>query len=239
LRLLSHKLYLTAGEQYLKITRCVQASKLQTQRRGSAVPLVIVLLASLPLALLVLGGHKAVGMLLKLAANFRVSRQVLIETRMRCPKLRVVYQLWILRELLSYFRVLIKVAVVEVRHRSCSPAHLSRTITMPPRPLTACTLATAMPLIAALFSPHELSGIVIKLFPNTGMICEESLEARMSAVEIGIFDELGIRGQFLRRLGMVVEVSIEVVYLGRCHAGVVRSLRPRRQYQPTREEQCK
>lgn len=74
--------------------------------------LVIVLLASLPPALLVLGGHKAVGMLLKLAANFRVSRQVSIETRMRCPKLRVVYQLWILRELLSYFRMLIKVAVL-------------------------------------------------------------------------------------------------------------------------------
>ena len=72
----------------------------------------------LPLALPVLGGHKALGVLLKLAANFRVRRQVLIETRMRCPKLRVVYQLWILRELLSYFRMLIKVAIVEVRHRS-------------------------------------------------------------------------------------------------------------------------
>jgi hypothetical protein len=96
-----------------------------------------VLLASLPLALLVLGGHKAVGMLLKLAANFRVSRQVLIETRMRCPKLRVVYQLWILHELLSYFRMLIKVAVIEVRHRSRSPACLPGSIAVPPRPPTA------------------------------------------------------------------------------------------------------
>jgi hypothetical protein len=183
---------------------------------------VVLLFATLSLALPFLGSHKALGMLLKLAANFRVCRQVLIKTRMRRPKLGVVYQLWILRELLSHFRMLIKVAVVEVRNRSCSPAaHLRRTITMPSRPPTARSLTTAMPSIAALFRPHELPWIVIKLFPNAGMICAEALQARVSAVEIGIFDELGIRSQCLCRLGMVVEVSIEVVYLGRCQGSAL------------------
>jgi hypothetical protein len=99
---------------------------------------------------------------------------------------------------------------------------------MPLRPQTVRSLATAMPLIAALFRPHELPGIVIKLFPNPGMICEETLQARMSAVEIGIFDELGIRSQFLCRLGMVVQVSIEVVYLGRCSCRSCKELAPSR-----------
>jgi hypothetical protein len=112
------------------------------------VPLVVLLLATLSLPLPVLGSHKALGMLLKLAANLRMRCQVLVETRMRCSKLRVVYQLWILRELLSQLRMLIKVAVFEVRNRPRSPgAHLRRTVTMPSRPRTARSLATAMPLI--------------------------------------------------------------------------------------------
>ena len=216
------------------------ATKLQRRaNRGSAVALVILLFAMLPLALPVLGSHEALGMLLKLAANFRMRRQVLIETRMRRPKLRVVYQLWILGELLSYFRMLIKVAVVEVRRRSCSPARRPRTIAMAPSPPAAPSLTTTVPLIATLFRPHEPPGIVIKLFPYPRMIGKETLQARMSAVEIGIFDELGIRGEFLRSLGMVAEVGIEVVHLGRGHAGIVRSLRVRREYQPSGEDHCK
>jgi len=38
----------------------------------------------------VLGGHEAFGMLLKLMAEFRVSREVLIEARMAGPELRIV-----------------------------------------------------------------------------------------------------------------------------------------------------
>jgi hypothetical protein len=64
---------------------------------GLAAPLVVLPFMTLPLALPVLGSHKTLGMLLKLVANFGVRCQVLIETRMRCPELRVVYQLWILR----------------------------------------------------------------------------------------------------------------------------------------------
>ena len=125
---------------------------------------------TLPLALPVLGSHEALGMLLKLVANFGVCRQVLIETRMGRPELRVVYQLWILRQLLDHFLMLIEVASVKVRNRpsssttSASPcrAHRSRAITVPSGPPAAGSLtAAALPLIAALLRPHELAGIVI------------------------------------------------------------------------------
>lgn len=173
----------------------VRGSGFKGAERGSSpVPLVVLLCAMLPPAQAVLGSHEVLGMPLKLAANFRVRRQVLIETWMRRPELRVVYQLWILSELLSHLRMLIKVAVVEVSHRSSSPACLPGTVAVPPRPPGARSLTTTMPLITTLFRPHELPGIVIKLFPNSRVTGKETLQTRMSAVEIGIFGELGIRG---------------------------------------------
>src|SRR5579863_1562489 len=73
-------------------------------------------------------GHEAIRVLLQLGANVRMSIEVAVEALMVRPKLWIVHEVWIMRELTRNFRMLIQIAVVEARYLAAGDAGIGRRI---------------------------------------------------------------------------------------------------------------
>src|SRR5579885_1539248 len=70
---------------------------------------------------------------LQVLAYFGMGGEIVVESRMRCEKLRIVGQAGIVSELLRHFRMLVEITAIEAANRSGSRARVGRARAAPLR----------------------------------------------------------------------------------------------------------